>query len=171
MMEAITLTSPEMYAAKAVAFQIQLGKEKSGVSNARICKRDDLAINLEGQLGEVAVCKHLGLNYCPDIHASGDGGVDYRYRGSSLQIKSTQTRYLLFPKKENMICDYAILTAASKDKNNLVYLQGWIDHDTWHSTCEPMEFIQGVRSYGVHARNLKPMKELDEIITKCNKTK
>ena len=60
-MEAITLTSPEMYAAKAVAFQIQLGKEKSGVSNARICKRDDLAINLEGQLGEVAVCKHLGL--------------------------------------------------------------------------------------------------------------
>ena len=29
MMEAITLTSPEMYAAKAVAFQIQLGKEKS----------------------------------------------------------------------------------------------------------------------------------------------
>ena len=168
-METVALTSPEMYAAKAVAFQIQLGKEKTGIHNGRICTRDDLAINLEGQLGEIAVCKYLHIYYCPNIHLSGDGGVDYNYRGVSLQVKSTQTNYLLFQRKERMTCDYAILATSSRDKPNLVFLRGWTDHKTWHEKCVEKEFIEGVKSFGLHADELNPIEELDEVITNAKR--
>jgi hypothetical protein len=165
--EAITLTGPEMYAAKAVALQIQLGKEKTRVANRRICSRDDLQINLEGQMGEVAVCRYLGLDYCPKIHLHGDGGVDHSYRGSSLQVKSTQTNYLLFPKQEQMTCDYAILCVPSRDKANLVFIRGWLTNREWFDVSRKKELIPGVISYGVSSGYLHPIDQLDEQIT-CN---
>ena len=168
--EAIKLTGPEMYAAKAVAFQIQLGKEKTRVPNRRICSRDDLQINLEGQMGEVAVCRYLGLDYCPKVHLHGDGGVDYRYRGSSLQVKSTQTNYLLFPKQEQMNCDYAILCVPSSDKANLVFIRGWLSGKEWFELSKEKELIPGVISYGVSREHLHPIDKLDEEI-KCKITK
>ena len=168
--EAITLTGPEMYAAKAVSLQIQLGKEKTRVMNRRICSRDDLQINLEGQMGEVAVCRYLGLDYCPKVHLHGDGGVDYHYRGRSLQVKSTQTNYLLFPKLEQMNCDYAILCAPSRDKGNLVFIRGWVSRDGWLSLNKRKELIPGIISYGVSREQLNPIDKLDEDIT-CKITK
>ena len=166
----ITLSGAEVYAAKAVALQIQLAKEKTHVVNKRICSRDDLRINLDGQMAEIAVSRYLGLDYNPKIHLRGDGGVDFNYRDNTLQVKSTQTNYLLFPKREAMTCDLAILCTPSRDKHNLVFIRGWIDQEDWFQDSRDVERIPGVISCGVEAEKLYHIDELDIYIT-CKKQK
>ena len=168
--EAVTLSGAEIYAAKVVALQIQLAKEKTHVVNKRICSRDDLQINLDGQMAEIAVCRYLGLDYSPEIHLRGDGGVDFNYRDRTLQVKSTQTNYLLFPKREAMTCDYAILCTPSRDKHSLVFIRGWLDRAEWYWMSRDVERIPGVISCGVEIDKLHPIDELDKDIT-CKKQK
>jgi hypothetical protein len=64
-------------------------------------------------LGEIAVCKLLGVNVRFDVTYGGDGNIDLTIKGQTIQIKTSsvlrpEPRYLIFNSMEDFATDWSI---------------------------------------------------------------
>lgn len=72
-------------------------------------KRLDIELVYEGLLGEWAVAKALELSMNLEIYLCGDGGRDFTYYGYTMDVKTTQAKYLLFKSMKDFTADIAVL--------------------------------------------------------------
>ena len=65
-----------------------------------------------GMYGEMAVALDLNLEIDNDIYLKGDNGVDFTYKGRTIDVKTTtknEDQLLTFKRKDKFIADIAIL--------------------------------------------------------------
>lgn len=94
----VTLTPIEMMTALHYASLIHETKLVNNNNNSVVNRRvatdlDDFNINLIGCVGEMAVCKLLGIQYQMTINKFGDRGFDMTKNGVKIQVKTTRRDY------------------------------------------------------------------------------
>ena len=64
-----------------------------------------------GAYGEYAVALDLGLDIDRDLYYKGDGGIDFEFKGKTIDVKTTsgKSQLLTFKRKDKFQADIAIL--------------------------------------------------------------
>tara|TARA_R100000049_G_C1935320_1_gene79176 strand:- start:163 stop:660 length:498 start_codon:yes stop_codon:yes gene_type:complete len=131
-MTRMILSPPEILCAKLLAITRQSMKFGTRTSNARVSTKDDVQVNYEGALGEVAVSKLLNLDLQAEGYTKGDGGIDMVCGSTSIDVKWSTTGELYFNKP--MVADIAVMTAPGTDYY-VVNIMGWIEKDEFNRRC------------------------------------
>jgi len=136
-MTRMILSPPEILCAKFLAITRQMMKFGTRTSNARVSKKDDVQVNYEGALGEVAVSKMLNLDLQAEGYSKGDGGVDLECGSTSIDVKWSTTGELYFNKP--MRADIAVMTAPGTDFY-VVNIMGWIEKEEFNRRCFTQQY-------------------------------
>jgi len=150
-MTRMILSPAEILCAKFLAITRQMMKFGTRTSNARVSSKDDVQLNYEGALGEVAVSKLLNVDLQAEGYTRGDGGVDMVCDDTSIDVKWSTTGELYFNKP--MVADIAVMTAPGTDYY-VVNIMGWIEKDEFNR-----------RSFSQQYGNYRPVKavRLDQL--------
>ena len=128
-MTRMILSPPEILCAKFLAITRQMMKFGTRTSNARVSAKDDVQINYEGALGEVAVSKLLNADLQAEGYNKGDGGIDMECGNTSIDVKWSTTGELYFNKP--MVADIAVMTTPGTDYY-VVNIMGWIEKEEFN---------------------------------------
>tara|TARA_R100001510_G_C7643200_1_gene200729 strand:+ start:1349 stop:1849 length:501 start_codon:yes stop_codon:yes gene_type:complete len=133
----MVLSPAEILCAKFLGITRQMMKFGTRTSNARVSKKDDVQINYEGALGEVAVSKFLCVDLQAEGYTVGDDGVDMVSDGVTIDVKWSTTGHLYFGKP--MRADVAVMTCPGSDYY-VVNIMGWISKDEFSKKSFSQQF-------------------------------
>lgn len=112
------LNNLELWALWRLANARQAHKRKMGVKTKKFDSATDLQIDYFGLKGEYVVARFLGLDLNMAITTGGDGGVDMTYNGTTIDVKTSTTRDLIFISDGHFKSEIAFLVIPS-DRNAL----------------------------------------------------
>lgn len=119
------------------------------------------AIELLGAAGELAARRFLGLD--EHLHTQLDNGVDIRWRGYTIDVKSThltpkiEHRYLQWPQSKPIIAELIVMTAVNLRTKQAVVL-GYTEKPI--ITKAPINYERDYPCHEVPVRDLNPAWEL-----------
>lgn len=105
----VLMNNVERFGLWELATQRQAFKESHGIKSKKIDKEiSDLDMHYAGLKAEHAVAKLLGLALNMENTYTGDGGVDLRYRGITIDVKFS-SRHLNVNEKKELVADVVVL--------------------------------------------------------------
>jgi hypothetical protein len=136
------------------------------IKNNKICGQTDFAVHYIGMLGEIAVCKYLGVNVRFDITYGGDGNVDLTIKNQSIQIKTSsilrpEPRYLIFNSMEDFATDWAVY--CSVQSPTIIKIHGFVGKEKFKLNHEIQNFGYGDR-YCLNDKYLTDIERFNEAI-------
>ena len=114
-----------------IKFAEHLDRSKK-TSKKRLVLASDYELN--GVIGQYAVCQALGIEMDTEIYYGGDGGTDIKWKNLTIQVKSTPYSiskdggmpHLIFFNDEKYVADVYILMIT---KNPQVTFAGWVTRE------------------------------------------
>lgn len=168
----IELTEDEIMDSLRFVHKVRENKKQYEVVDKKFDKNNSsYSVNLMGRMGEVAAAKCLGLQTDNSISPSGDDGHDlHDGMGTSIQVKTSTLRALIFNAPELFISDVAVLVHFVGDKM-LPHVDGQYDVIGWITR---QDFLANhyLRDYGygtrlvIDADKLYPIEELQDGVSK-----
>jgi len=123
----ITLNEAEIRLAAFVGKKRHLCSRANGIVDRQFGDQDKFQIDIDGCMGEIALCKHL--NIYPDLDAKPVGQAtdrgDCEYRGLAIDVKTTRYKTGRLPCalwKNNMVDVYVLMIA---DGSPSLRCAGW----------------------------------------------
>jgi len=149
------------------AFQLQIGilaaerfcvaKKAQGKDGWKHDRKQSLfSAVVHGVMAELAVASILGVTIDPEIYPNGDGGVDLKYKNTSVQVKNNMNRgselYFYVPEKDQLTASVGVLTRPVSMVE--IEVLGWISKESFFLYSQPVNF--GYRTnFGVAQRQLE----------------
>jgi hypothetical protein len=141
-------------------------KEKNNVTDRMFDRNNTSAgINVIGHLGEQAIGQALGFPVDTTVLVGGDNGSDMEVNGTTIQVKTSQLKCLIFNQLWQFKSDIAILVqyiGADKTKSEedpMFVILGYIDKATFKEKHYRKDYGYGER-YVMDAKDLLPIEEL-----------
>ena len=147
---------------------IRLAKEKHNVADKMFDRNNTSeGINIIGHLGEQAVGQALGFEVDTTVMVGGDDGSDMKANGSTIQVKTSQLKSLIFNAPWLFKSDIAIQvqyigndkTKSEEDPRFIIW--GYIDKATFKSNHYKKDYGYGERLV-MDVSDLKPIEDLME---------
>ena len=138
----------------------QLVHDKAGNSSPRFFD-DRNKEHTTGIIAELGFAQIFGLKVDLNEYVHGDGGVDFRVGGVSIDVKGADKPVFLFLKEKsaNMCADILVL---AKVENYDVWLIGWTIRKV--ILAQPIkDFKKGIMNYYLHNSKLRTMEQLKEL--------
>jgi hypothetical protein len=161
--KAVTLTAEEVQLTLDFVARMREDKVAHRVVD-RMFDRNNTSegINIIGHLGEMAVGKLLGIPVDMEVRTGGDDGNDLFYGDTSIQVKTSELRSLIFNAEHLFKSDVAVLAQfigknkreSWKDPRFIIW--GWVTKDYFLSNYYKHDFGYGTRLV-LDASDLSPI--------------
>lgn len=162
----VTLTETEVAQTLDFIKRMREDKVKHGVTD-RMFDRNNTSegINIIGHLGEMVVGRVLGLPVDMEVRTGGDDGHDMHQGDTTIQVKTSELKSLIFNAKHLFKSDVAILVQfigknkkeSWKDPRFIVL--GWISREEFLNKYHTHDFGYGTRLV-LNADELLPIQQL-----------
>lgn len=125
---------------------------------------DDLRAHKIGLAGEFEFALRFGGEVDMTLRPFGDGGVDFRMNGYTIDVKTAEKPWYLLYLEEKLpvAADIYVLAGC-----NLAERESWLIGWEWGETLEKgemKEFIPGYRNRAIHHSKLRSLDSLREIL-------
>lgn len=147
---------------------MRIAKQQHNVTD-RMFDRNNTSegINVIGHLGEQAIGQALGYAVDTTVMVGGDDGSDMEHNGTTIQVKTSQLKSLIFNAARLFKSDIAILvqyvgndkTKSEQDPRFKIW--GYIDKETFLSNHYKKDYGYGERLV-MDVQDLHPIEELIE---------
>lgn len=162
MKQVIRLSNSELSLVKFFSEQRFKNQRRSNIETQKVAtKKTDQEIDLIGAVGEYGMCKYLNIPMETDLSNNTDFGKDCKYRGQTLDVKTTYypKGRLIFRSMKHFKADIAVLTVVKKESLNTVTICGFIDKNTFESRHSMRDLGYGVNLV-VEQGQLLPISQL-----------
>ena len=141
-------------------------KEKHNVTDKMFDRNNTSAgINVIGHLGEQAIGQALGFPVDTTVLIGGDNGSDMVVDGTTIQVKTSQLKSLIFNASWQFKSDIAVLvqyvgedkTKSEEDPRFIIW--GYVDRDTFKANHYKKDYGYGERLV-MDAKDLLPIESL-----------
>lgn len=164
----ITLSEEDIAPVLSYVTAMRRDKENNGVPDRMFdIHNTSRGIDIIGKLGEVVISKILNLPVDFHIKTRGDEGLDFILNDTTIQVKTSTHKSLIFNSLGQFKSDVAILVQyVGNDKTHAELdprfrILGWIDKQSFIDNHYRKNYGYGNR-YVVDADILRPLSEMSE---------